>query len=315
MTERLRPMSLGEILDRSFQIYRSRFFPFVVIAAMPLTAEMALTVAGFVLKALIGQTTLSIIAKNQLNAGIDWFTSRNAASLLYFGTWFVFAVLIAQIVTQGSLNVRSAFKQCLDRWRGWILMSGLLSLIGSELPRQLRTSRFLWRSWSSMPFWLTSILSTIEGFVLIAPLFLGVPAWALEKRPPLNAISRSWTLSRRAYGKIFIAWLLKDVIAHSISLTLGGLIFIIFQLLMISHWNAFSPGRTMFWISLPGYISSILIGPLFPISLTLIYYDQRIRLEGFDIEWMMDASGMTTMPEKAPPMLAAEPEMVEETQG
>jgi hypothetical protein len=30
------------------------------------------------------------------------------------------------------------------------------------------------------------------------------------------------------------------------------------------------------------------------IAIALIYYDQRIRLEGYDIEWMMDAAGMNT---------------------
>jgi hypothetical protein len=32
--------------------------------------------------------------------------------------------------------------------------------------------------------------------------------------------------------------------------------------------------------------------PVFPTSITLIYYDQRIWPEGFDVEWMMDAPGM-----------------------
>jgi hypothetical protein len=32
--------------------------------------------------------------------------------------------------------------------------------------------------------------------------------------------------------------------------------------------------------------------PIFPIILTLFYYDQRIRKEGYDIERMMDAAGM-----------------------
>jgi hypothetical protein len=34
------------------------------------------------------------------------------------------------------------------------------------------------------------------------------------------------------------------------------------------------------------------LGPLFPIAITLFYYDQRIRHEGFDIEMMMNAAGM-----------------------
>ena len=34
------------------------------------------------------------------------------------------------------------------------------------------------------------------------------------------------------------------------------------------------------------------IGPFYPIAVTLIYYDQRIRREGYDIELMMNAAGM-----------------------
>jgi len=32
--------------------------------------------------------------------------------------------------------------------------------------------------------------------------------------------------------------------------------------------------------------------PLYPIAVTLIYYDQRIRLEGYDIERMMQNAGL-----------------------
>ena len=39
-------------------------------------------------------------------------------------------------------------------------------------------------------------------------------------------------------------------------------------------------------------IISVLIGPIYPITLTLFYYDQRIRHEGYDIERMMDDAGM-----------------------
>jgi len=33
-------------------------------------------------------------------------------------------------------------------------------------------------------------------------------------------------------------------------------------------------------------------GSLYPIAVTLFYYDQRIRHEGYDIERMMDAAGL-----------------------
>ena len=41
------------------------------------------------------------------------------------------------------------------------------------------------------------------------------------------------------------------------------------------------------------FLTSALIGPIYAIGLTLFYYDQRIRKEGFDIEWMMQAAGLS----------------------
>jgi hypothetical protein len=35
------------------------------------------------------------------------------------------------------------------------------------------------------------------------------------------------------------------------------------------------------------------VGPLYPIAVTLFYYDQRSRKEGFDVEIMMEAAGLT----------------------
>jgi hypothetical protein len=61
------------------------------------------------------------------------------------------------------------------------------------------------------------------------------------------------------------------------------------------------PGQHLRMIDQPPYmlavyllhaIISVLIGPIYPITLTLFYYDQRIRHEGYDIERMMDDAGM-----------------------
>ena len=44
--------------------------------------------------------------------------------------------------------------------------------------------------------------------------------------------------------------------------------------------------------------------PVYGIALTLFYFDQRIRKEGFDIEWLMLQAGMVT----PPPAVATAPE-------
>ena len=50
------------------------------------------------------------------------------------------------------------------------------------------------------------------------------------------------------------------------------------------------------------------------LALTFLYYDQRIRKEGFDIEWLMQSAGMTeatsapaTAVESAAPTAASVP--------
>jgi hypothetical protein len=47
------------------------------------------------------------------------------------------------------------------------------------------------------------------------------------------------------------------------------------------------------------FITNTFIGPIYATGLTLFYYDQRVRKEGYDIEWMMQAAGLT-VPETMP---------------
>jgi hypothetical protein len=55
------------------------------------------------------------------------------------------------------------------------------------------------------------------------------------------------------------------------------------------------------------------LGPKYPIPLTLFHYDQRIRLEGYDIERMMDFAGLTVPIMTAPiPILLAPEQPAEE---
>ncbi|MGH9519386.1 MAG: hypothetical protein ACRD2D_07035, partial [Terriglobales bacterium] len=43
------------------------------------------------------------------------------------------------------------------------------------------------------------------------------------------------------------------------------------------------------------FVVKALLTPVYGIALTLFYFDQRIRKEGFDIEWMMKDAGMESV--------------------
>jgi len=50
------------------------------------------------------------------------------------------------------------------------------------------------------------------------------------------------------------------------------------------------------------FFANTFVGPILAIGTTLFYYDQRVRKEGYDLEWMMAAAGLggTTSREASP---------------
>jgi hypothetical protein len=59
--------------------------------------------------------------------------------------------------------------------------------------------------------------------------------------------------------------------------------------------SAVRGGTAPFWVQgvslLGSFVISSLIGPLLTIALALVYYDERVRKEGFDLEHMLEQLG------------------------
>jgi len=122
---------------------------------------------------------------------------------------------------------------------------------------------------------------------------LTLPAAAIEGTGGFAALRRSWQLSKGSRARVIVTWAM--VFIFSLLMYYGLLMAIrpIFIHLCREYplW-AFSQQLDVSVTYLLRALISILAGPIYPISLTLFYYDQRIRMEGFDIERMMDAAGL-----------------------
>ena len=106
----------------------------------------------------------------------------------------------------------------------------------------------------------------------------------LERVGPLAALSRSWELSKGSAAHIFF------------SLGLAWTLYIII-LMVVGAVGAVTIGPAVTQI-----ISSVLIIPIYPLLAvvsTLLYYDLRIRKEGFDLEVMSRELG-TAAPSPIP---------------
>jgi hypothetical protein len=53
----------------------------------------------------------------------------------------------------------------------------------------------------------------------------------------------------------------------------------------------------MAFTQVAGFLVITFIGPIYSTGLTLFYYDQRVRKEGYDIVWMMQAAGLSPQAE------------------
>jgi hypothetical protein len=318
MADTLRPMNLGEILDRTFHIYRSRFLLFALISAIPALVMMALQFANRVSWHLYLPDTKRIFLS---------FTMGDFVSILAFYQVSLFVHILvwpcsARMASKSCLGEQSTLKDALlgdiARWRGWLsmaaavwatalllpelLMFGLLAGVGELLWDVLKLdSRFLDQSF---PF-VFSFAAWAFVLTASAPFLFAVPAWTLEELSVRRALRRSWILSRRGRTRIIFARFMAPILGWLLNSLLVLAPFLLFTLVFRGFGGRMFFYRHALGINLvSAAVSSSLVGPIYPIALTLFYYDQRIRHEGYDIERMMDDAGLNAT---ATPPASGEP--------
>jgi hypothetical protein len=310
MNEALRPMRLGEILDRTFQIYRERFSRFVCIAAAPAAFMAALHFADLYWWHL-GQ-------RGQPPGRWAIFVWGLAQSLVYHhAAVIVYALFTPVIVCQTSAAVfkepaslKDSFRFSFGRWRSFLGI-GLLLLAIVLLGAEAAAFGVLAAMGSSMDalgllndnstgyFVVLIVIPLLGGIVLFFWLtaccaFL-VPVCAFENVCGFKSVRRSWKLSREGRWRIAFTWLMLFLFSWVLLIRLQMLFrwaVILLYRAWPASWHLVRAAYTPASFAIQA-ILAIIVRPLYDIAATLFYYDQRIRKEGFDVEWMMQSAGMT----------------------
>jgi hypothetical protein len=310
MNANLRPMSLGEILDRTFQIYRAKFLVFVGIAAIPAVAIIALEVANRLWWGLTPYPYSGNISLFLMQWTVYSVVLYQVVLLLHLLIWPSYSVLASQLFLgedpkltalafRGNASWRSWLWMAIASW-GTVLILPELVLSGLCLAIYYLVDVVLKVSEDSEAWLMPKVILVlfIIGYMtfcwLSSAFFIAVPAKAIEKLTVRRALRRSWILSRGTRWRILFTRLLWVVAGWLLYLSLSTALLLFVRWIILSFriwWHYYSNIYTGigFFMS---YTASTLIGPIFPIALTLFYYDQRMRLEGYDIEKMMEAAGM-----------------------
>jgi hypothetical protein len=281
----LRPLSLGELLDRTFFLYRRHFLLFVGIAAIPYLVLIAAGL-GFVLLAKFAGPASSVPihrmppaapAIGAVSGGIFVFVVLFLSLFLLSYGATVFAV--SEIYTGRQAKIRIVVRRALSRLWG-ILGVMLLSFL-VMIP--------------------AFILLIIPGIYVACRISVGTAAALIDGIGPMDGIRRSFALTKGFAGRAFLIILL--------TVAMSWAVIAVFQIpfVILIAASAKHPTLVVFWtilMQIGNVSSSIIVAPVSTIAFALYYYDLRVRKEAFDLQMMMQAIGADPMP---PPIAGGVP--------
>ncbi len=295
----LRPLTLGELLDRSFGLFRRHFWLFVGLMALPSVLIVVLNVVVLVGSEYVqkwdGPEDMDNPA-TMIGIAVIGFTVITALVSAYFIAYMVTlgatTVAVSELYVGRTATIASAYAYV----RGYIgRLVLLLLLIGIRLVG-LAFGGIVVFSIAGVaaamvlgPF--AAVIPVLGMFVVMLACFLlslryavAVPAIVLEPITASEAVRRSVLLTREHLFRTGVIVVFAMVISYA-ALALFQLPFI------VGAGMAGPESPTAFWLSLVGTVTgafgSAVTTPLMIIALALFYYDLRIRKEGLDLQIMM----------------------------
>ncbi len=273
--DHLKPLGMGQILDRAFRLYRQNFAQFIGIIAISQIPLIAIN------------TAISFFAADFDPFGFDPAnpeTITDSAGLFVVGFLAaIVSVLFTQIGTAAltravSDNYLGSRVGILDAYKN--IGSSWLSLIGALIFSFLLMMAVFLLFLIPCIGWLLAIpgvgFFSFYGIVLI-PLI--APVIVLERKRAIESIGRAWNLARRRFWWMFGFMLLLTILS---TLIVSGPALLL-QLLLTSVVSSLGDTVSIILQQLASSLLSIVFLPLQLTAVTLLYFDNRIRFEGFDL--------------------------------
>ncbi len=290
---KLRPLSLGELLDQVIRIYRRNFLTFVGIVAL---VQIPLTILQWLVTIVTFGSAFNRIS--EFGASPSDPTSVINSSLL--GGIGIFAVGIASFVLVQGLATAALTRAIADYYLGQKLSlmeayrkigNSWLSLIGALLYAGLLSIGLM--IWWIVPCigWFTGLGIIFFFSSVIVPLM--APAIVLEGQSARSAWRRAWNLSRQRFwwvmGFVFVLAILGQLIITGPSTLVNYLFQIVVgsPLESANPTNAYTLQTTV--QTAVSLIFSLIYLPLQLTGITLMYFDLRVRNEGFDLALLAES--------------------------
>ncbi len=313
----LRPLSLGELLDRTFTYYRRHFWLFVGIMAVPQVLIVAVNVLS---EGVRGPLVPRPGTPASTTLAVGMFAGFLAGTLVMVLAYFVLYALalgattfaVSEIHLGRATTARAAYRTMRGRfWRlvdliftVMIRMFLVFMLIFLVVMLGAVTIPALGGPAGALLGGILMLVALLGGTVFAAWLFLrygvAVPALLLENLKAREAIKRSIVLTKSNLARVLLITFLMSMVAWTVASICQGPFFVALIVLTLK-----GHGAPPLWLTVPmniaGGVGQALTGPLLMIGLVLLYYDIRVRKEGFDLQLMISALDSRPAPPQAGP--------------
>jgi hypothetical protein len=289
-TPTLRPLRIGEVLDVSIKLYARNWktlLALVAVVAVPLQ----------VISTLVSLSTAPDARTVQTSFG----TTRTGYDLspgYYAGIGVV--TLIALVV--GILATAACFKAVSDAYLGEKpAIRPSLAFVARRLHSVL---------WVTLLFYLLVaiglVLLIVPGIYLAVAFIVAIPALLFEDVRGFKALRRSRRLVKgrwwATFGAIAIGYIMSSVLGN------------ILQGLIVAPVFGTGAGDTARIVAngFASVLSAVVVTPFQAALATVIYYDLRVRKEGFDLQLLAERLGLPAPPRESvssepPPPAGSEP--------
>ena len=304
----LAPLGAGDLIDRAVRLYRRHLFVLIRTAAPP----VIIVAAGWVLFSISIRQVFRTFETGDLF--VNLFLVLVAMFIILAGYLFILVVmggatrtLVAHLLRNDPVTARATYNAVRARFWGlvaaslimlaWIFAALFVASSGAQIVFAI--AFFAAGALALVaPGWLSGVVGVVGAllaiglsiwlFFLIVGRIVYVPQVMLvEGKGVFDAVGRSFSLAR---GNV------RRLMAMTLFTTFGimSAMFLLFVIIgFIGAGSGINMRDSAEWpawyailYSILGPLSSILLTPVWMLGLSLLYVDERVRHEGYDIELM-----------------------------
>ena len=318
--EALRPMRLGELLDRAFGLYRGHFRLFTGIMVAP---ALVMAAFGILIQAMQEPTLAAQVSRQPLSPAqiLEAMSRIGPVVILVTATYGIFITLaqgatvfaMSQVFFGRPATIGSVYRAARARfWRMaglyflvllriflyFVLAGVLVGIFAALLAVVNRIAALLF-------LWPAIVAMLVLCVFLVIRYCLAMPVLLLEDARITGAIARGVSLLRGHRLRAFLIFLTVTVVAYA-GILLFSAPFTMAQFYLIAK-GTFPPLWLRATGAVVGGLSQILTLPLGIIAFVVLYIDIRVRKEALDLQLMIGSLGAPAGPPgeeaAAPPIM------------